>query len=143
MVEGEQFYLEDLLYSLMLKSHNDTAVAIAEHIGGSVEGFAKMMNQKAQKLGCKDTHFVTPNGLDDKDEGGVHSTTARDLAMLMRYAIQNETFRKITQTREYSFWDLDHKRQFQVSNANAFLDMMEGAISGKTGFTADRRSRPA
>ncbi len=137
MVEGEQFYLEDLLYSLMLKSHNDTAVAIAEHIGGSVEGFAKLMNQKAQKLGCTDTHFVTPNGLDDKDEGGVHSTTARDLATIMRYAVQNETFLKITQTREYSFWDLDHKRQYQVSNANAFLDMMDGVLSGKTGFTAD------
>lgn len=57
--EGEQYYLEDLLYSLMLKSHNDTAVAIAEHIGGSVEGFAKMMNAKAKEIGCTNTHFVT------------------------------------------------------------------------------------
>ncbi|MGI6070861.1 MAG: D-alanyl-D-alanine carboxypeptidase family protein [Blautia sp.] len=137
MIEGEQFYLEDLLYSLMLKSHNDTAVAVAEHIGGSVEGFAKMMNEKAKSLGCKNTHFVTPNGLDDFDEGGVHSTTAEDLAKIMSYAIQNETFLKITQTRDYSFWDLDHKRQFQVTNANAFLDMMDGVLSGKTGFTAD------
>ena len=70
IIEGEQFYMEDLLYSLMLKSHNDTAVAIAEHIGGSVEGFAKMMNDKAIELGCTDTHFVTPNGLDEEDEGG-------------------------------------------------------------------------
>lgn len=137
IIEGEQFYMEDLLYSLMLKSHNDTAVAIAEHIGGSVEGFAKMMNDKAIELGCTDTHFVTPNGLDEEDEGGIHSTTARDLARIMRYAIQNETFLKITQTREYSFWDLEHTRQFQVTNANAFLDMMDGVISGKTGFTAD------
>lgn len=60
MREGQQFYLEDLLYSLMLKSHNDSAVAIAEHIGGSVEGFAEKMNEKAKELGCKDTHFVTP-----------------------------------------------------------------------------------
>ncbi len=60
--EGEQYYLEDLLYSLMLQSHNDTAVAIAERIGGSTEGFAAMMNQKAEELGCTDTHFVTPNG---------------------------------------------------------------------------------
>lgn len=137
MVEGEQFYLEDLLYSLMLQSHNDTAVAIAEHIGGSVEEFAEMMNEKARELGCTDTHFVTPNGLDGRDVGGVHSTTARDLARIMRYAVQNEVFRKITQTRTYSFWDLEHRRQFQVSNANAFLDMMEGVVSGKTGFTAD------
>ena len=69
MKEGQQFYLEDLLYSLMLKSHNDTAVAIAEHIGGSVKKFAALMNQKAKKLGCTDTHFVTPNGLDGEDEG--------------------------------------------------------------------------
>ena len=90
--EGEQYYLEDLLYSLMLKSHNDSAVAIAEHIGGSVEGFAEMMNQKAKELGCTDTHFITPNGLDAEDGGGVHHTTARDLALIMRYAIKNEAF---------------------------------------------------
>lgn len=88
MREGQQFYLEDLLYSLMLKSHNDTAVAIAEHIGGSVEKFALLMNEKAKSLGCTDTHFVTPNGLDAEDEGGVHHTTARDLALIMAYAIK-------------------------------------------------------
>lgn len=92
MREGQQFYLEDLLYSLMLKSHNDSAVAIAEHIGGSVEGFAEKMNEKAKELGCKDTHFVTPNGLDGEDEGGIHHTTARDLALIMAYAIKNATF---------------------------------------------------
>lgn len=137
MKEGEKYYLEDLLYSLMLQSHNDTAVAIAEHIGKSVEEFAEMMNEKAASLGCRETHFVSPNGLDDKDEGGVHSTTARDLALIMRYAIQNPTFLHITQTRQYSFSDLEGKRSFTVSNANAFLDMKDGVISGKTGFTAD------
>lgn len=85
--EGEQYYLEDLLYSLMLMSHNDTAVAIAEHIGGSVEGFAEMMNKKAEEIGCTDTYFITPNGLDAEDENGKHHTTARDLALIMRYAI--------------------------------------------------------
>ena len=68
MREGDTFYLEDLLYSLMLKSHNDSAVAIAEHISGSVEAFAEKMNEKAKELGCKDTHFVTPNGLDGEDD---------------------------------------------------------------------------
>ena len=77
--KGEQYYLEDLLYSLMLKSHNDTAVAIAEHCGGSVEGFARMLNRKAAQIGCKDTYFITPNGLDAEDENGKHHTTARDL----------------------------------------------------------------
>ena len=135
--EGEQYYLEDLLYSLMLKSHNDTAVAIAEHIGGSVEEFAKMMNQKAEEIGCTDTYFITPNGLDAEDENGIHHTTARDLACIMNYAIQNETFLKITQTRDYQFSDILGKRQFQIHNSNALLDMMDGVLSGKTGFTGN------
>jgi len=135
--EGEQYYMEDLLYSLMLKSHNDTAVAIAEHVGGSVEGFSRMMNEKAKKIGCESTHFITPNGLDAVDHGGEHRTTARDLALIMRYAIQNEIFLKITQTREYSFWDIEKKRQFHVQNANALFDMTEGVLSGKTGFTGN------
>ena len=137
MQEGEQYYLEDLLYSLMLESHNDTAVAIAEHIGGSVEGFARMMNEKAAEIGCTDSHFVTPNGLDDKDGGGVHHTTAHDLALIMRYAIRSNTFLKITETREYTFSDLSGKRKFTVHNTNALLDMTDGVLSGKTGFTAD------
>ena len=135
--EGEQYYMEDLLYSLMLKSHNDSAVAIAEHVGGTVENFAKMMNEKAKALGCTDTHFVTPNGLDAEDEGGVHHTTARDLALIMRYAIQNETFLRITETRDYSFTDLSKKRQFSIHNSNALLDMIDGVLSGKTGFTGN------
>ena len=135
--EGEQYYLEDLLYSLMLQSHNDTAVAIAEHIGGSVEGFARMMNEKAEEIGCTDTHFLTPNGLDAEDEGGTHHTTAEDLALIMRYAIKSPTFLKITQTREYTFSDLAKKRTFTVRNANTFFDMTEGVLSGKTGFTGD------
>ncbi|MDO4305256.1 MAG: D-alanyl-D-alanine carboxypeptidase family protein [Eubacteriales bacterium] len=137
MHEGEQYYLEDLLYSLMLKSHNDTAVAIAEHIGGSVEGFARMMNEKAAAIGCTDTHFVTPNGLDAKDGGGEHHTTAKDLALIMRYAIKNQTFLKITETRDYSFSDLMGSRQFSMHNANALLDMTDGVLSGKTGFTGN------
>ncbi len=137
MKKGEQYYLEDLLYSLMLKSHNDTAVAIAEHIGGTQERFAKMMNKKAEEIGCKHTHFITPNGLDAKDSGGEHCTTAHDLALIMRYAIQNKTFLKITQTREYSFWNIGKKRQFHLRNTNALFDMTDGVISGKTGFTGN------
>ncbi len=137
MKEGEQYYLEDLLYSLMLKSHNDTAVAIAEHIGGSTEKFAEMMNEKAKKIGCKDTYFITPNGLDAEDENGIHHTTAQDLALIMRYAIQSKTFLKITETIEYSFSDLSGKRQFSLHNTNALLTMTDGVLSGKTGFTGD------
>ena len=118
--EGEQYYLEDLLYSLMLKSHNDTAVAIAEHIGGSVEGFAHMMNEKAKEIGCTSTHFVTSNGLDGADAGGVHETTARCLALIMSYAIKNKTFLHITQTRDYSFYDLSGTGSFPCTMQTPF-----------------------
>lgn len=138
---GEEFYIEDLLYSLMLESHNDSAVVIAEGIAGSVEEFAAMMNEKAKKLGCKDTYFITPNGLDAYDEKGTHSTTAADLAQIMRYCItespKKEAFLEITRMKQYSFTNLTGDRSFSCHNHNAFLTMMDGALSGKTGFTAD------
>jgi D-alanyl-D-alanine carboxypeptidase (penicillin-binding protein 5/6) len=137
--KGEQYRLGDLLYSLMLESHNDSAAAIAEHVGGSVEGFAEMMNAKARDIGCYNTYYITPNGLDAADEGGVHSTTAADLAKTMRYCItqspKREEFLTITRTSSYSFGDTEGLRSFTVGNKNAFLTMMEGALSGKTGFT--------
>ena len=134
--KGEQYYLEDLLYSLMLKSHNDTAVAIAEHCGGTEEGFARMLNRKAKQIGCKDTYFITPNGLDAQDENGKHHTTAEDLALIMRYAIKNKTFLHISQTRDYTFSEITGKRTFSIHNANALLDMMDGVLAGKTGYTS-------
>ena len=130
---GEQYYLKDLLYSLMLESHNDVAVAIAEHVGGSVEGFATMMNNKAKELGCKDTNFVTPNGLDA--EG--HYTTARDLAVIASYAIKNDKFIAVTNTSSHVFKEIKKGRIYNVSNKNKFLYMMYGAIGIKTGFTGD------
>ena len=133
--EGERYRLQDLCYSLMLESHNDSAVAIAEHVGGTVEGFAAMMNQKAKHLGCYHTYFITPNGLDAEDEHGKHSTTARDLARIMRCCIKNETFLSVTREPSWTFTDMDGNRSFTVQNKNAFLQMMEGALTGKTGFT--------
>ena len=142
--EGEEYRLEDLLYALMLESYNDAAVMIAEHIGGSVEGFAAMMNEKAAGLGCGDTYFITPNGLDGvkTDEQGkehIHSTTASDLARIMRYCVTEspakDEFLKITQTQNHYFTDMAGKRSFNCYNHNAFLTMMEGVLSGKTGFT--------
>lgn len=158
MKEGEQYFLKDLLYSLMLESHNDSAVAIAEHIaGGDVADFAAMMNQKAKEIGCTDTWFITPNGLDATEifttpEGEkiekVHSTTAADLAKIMAYCItdspKKEDFLEITRTASYQFQNAaaDNTgqikaggRSFSCNNHNAFLSMMEGALSGKTGFT--------
>jgi len=129
--KGEQYYLKDLLYSLMLESHNDTAVAIAEHVGGSVEGFATMMNDKAKELGCYSTNFITPSGLDAQG----HYTTARDLATIASYAIKNEEFIRITNTASHTFSEIKSGRRFNVTNKNKFLYMMEGAIGVKTGFT--------
>lgn len=137
--DGQQFYLQDLLYGLMLESYNDCAYAIAEHVSGSVEKFAEAMNEKAKELGCTDSHFVTPNGLDKEDEGGAHHTTAYDLCRIMNYCAwessQSEQFLALTQTKSHSFSSLDGT-SYAVYNKNAFLDMMESAITGKTGFTA-------
>ena len=133
---GTQFLLEDLLYSLMLESHNDTAVAIAEYVAGSVQHFAVQMNERAAELGCLDTHFVTPNGLDKSDEGGAHQTTAYDLSRIMAACIQNDKFLKITQTVSKTISSIDGTFQATLNNHNALLSMVEGVISGKTGFTA-------
>jgi len=151
---GEYFQIKDLLYSLMLESHNDAAVVIAEHIAGSTESFADMMNQKARDIGCYDTYFITPNGLDATvtgEDGTVkaHSTTAADLARIMSYCItdspQKEAFLEITGAPSYSFTSYQEKdgeyvssgRTFSCTNHNAFLTMMDGALSGKTGFTGN------
>lgn len=128
---GEQYRLGDLVYSLMLESHNDVAVALAEHVGGSVEGFCALMNAKAAALGLVDTCFETPNGLDSEN----HHTTAIELSKIAAYAIQNPDFIKITNTTTYQFNELTTGRSFTVSNKNRFLYMMEGAIGVKTGFT--------
>lgn len=137
--EGQQFYLKDLLYGLMLESYNDCAWAIAEHVSGSVEKFANAMNEKAEELGCDDSHFVTPNGLDKEDDGGEHHTTAYDLCKIMSYcawdSAASEQFLALTQTKNYGFASLDGT-SYAVSNKNAFLDMMSSAITGKTGYTA-------
>ena len=138
---GETYYIKDLLYSLMLESHNDTAVIIAEYVGGSLDGFAEKMNTKAREIGCENTYYITPNGLDSQDVKGVHSTTAKDLASIMRYCInespQKEQFLEITRTMSYAFTTADGDRSFSCVNHNAFLGMMDGALTGKTGFTND------
>lgn len=91
---GEHMTLSDMLYGLMLSSGNDAAIAIAEHIGGSVEGFVSMMNNKAKELGCKNTNFVNPNGLYNSN----HYTSAYDLAIITSYAMKNDIFREIVST---------------------------------------------
>ena len=128
---GDEIKLEHLLYALMLKSANDSAVAIAEHIGGSVEGFSDLMNEKAFELGAFDTEFVTPNGLDE----GEHHSTAEDMALIASYALKNEKFVEIINTPSYSFTSENGKRSFFVNNTNRLLREYKGAFGVKTGFT--------
>lgn len=139
MQEGQKFYIRDLLYGLMLESYNDCAVVIAEHIAGTTEYFSELMNNKAKEIGCTDSYFITPNGLDAKNEESFHHTTAADLALIMRYCIKQspkmEQFLEITRTAQYSFCDVDGTSSYTCYNHNAFLQMMDGALSGKTGFT--------
>ena len=138
---GSRFWMKDLLYAMMLESYNDCAVAIAEQIAGTVENFSSVMNSYAEKIGCKDTLFLTPNGLDAQNENEFHHTTAEDLALIMRYCIKEsqkaEAFLKITGEKEYYFTDIEGKHRYDCYNHNAFLQMMDGAISGKTGFTGN------
>lgn len=176
-VSGQQFKLKDLYYSLMLRSHNDTAVIIAENTSYYllckakeqnmdisydvsfiksfdynseflktiskeqskilVKIFTDLMNKKAKELGCEKTHYITPNGLDAADETGIHSTTAYELCKIMSYCIDNPLFLSITQTKQHTFSDINKKRTYCVNNANTFLSMYPGIISGKTGFTND------
>ena len=166
--KGESYQVRDLLYSLMLESHNDSAVALAEYIGKNylseelkqkdtseytaeeskqaVKAFAVLMTKKAEELGCENTYFITPNGLDATEtltlENGEtvtkeHCTTAVELARIMSYCIREspkkEEFLKITATPNYSF--SANGRSYSCVNHNSFLTMMQGAISGKTGFT--------
>lgn len=164
---GETYKIKDLLYSLMLESHNDSAVVLAEFVGKqylpeelkakdtaeytpeesrqAVAAFAALMNRKAAELGCENTWYITPNGLDAEEEvaqaeGTVrkeHGTTAAELARVMAYCLKEspeaEEFLKITRTGSYSF--AANGRSFSCVNHNSFLSMMNGALSGKTGFT--------
>ncbi len=151
LLEGEYYLVSDLLYSLMLESHNDTAYVLAEHVGGSVEGFAERMNELAKKLGCTSSFFITPNGLDatDPDTGNTHGTSAHDLALIMRYCVfeshMREKFLEITEKSSFMFGNyVFHEKKgcyergkhyISCVNHNALLGSQEGMISGKTGFT--------
>lgn len=138
MGEGEEYPLKDMLYGLMLESYNDCAVAIAEHVAGSVDDFADMMNQKAIEIGCENTYFLTPNGLDKEEGEQFHHTTATDLCKIMAYCVWEspvkDLFLQITQTKEYS--GESNGNSYTFTNRNALLGQLDGLISGKTGYTA-------
>ena len=131
LAEGEQLSMEQLLYGLMLRSGNDAAVAIAEHIAGSVEAFAERMNERAAQMGIN-AYFTTPNGL-DKDGNGA---SARALCEISRQAMQNPEFRKIVQTKKKAIPWVDHDYMRVLTNKNKLLSAYEGALGIKTGFTS-------
>ena len=126
---GEEIKLEYLLYALMLQSYNDAAVAIAEHISGSVDEFCKLMTQKAIEIGAYNTKFETPSGLDANS----HYSTAYDMALIARYALNNKEFIRITNTKNTNVDS--NKRSYSLVNKNRLLSQMEGAKGVKTGFT--------
>ena len=126
---GDKITIRDLLYGLMMRSGNDSAVALAEYAGGSIEGFAEKMNKKASDLGLNNTHFETPHGL-DSDE---HYTTAYELALLSNYALNNKIFAQIVGTKEYTITINDYPKQ--LSNTNELLGNLDGIYGIKTGFT--------
>ena len=123
--EGEVLTLQELLYGLMLSSGNDAAVALAIYCGGTVEGFCELMNDKARNLGLKDTHFENPNGLDSPN----HYSTARDLARLAAYAMENPIFRKTVSAKQLKIGER------YLTNHNKLLWRVEGADGVKTGYT--------
>ena len=128
--EGEKISLEALLYGLLLSSANDASVAIAIEVGGSVDNFVAMMNKKASDLGLADTHFVNPHGLHDEN----HYTTARDLARLMAYCVQNKIFLAVSGCDKRTFACEGELTRVMI-NHNRLLRANIGVISGKTGFT--------
>lgn len=131
LYEGERLTLEDLIYAMMLESANDAAAAIAIEVGGSLEGFAEMMNQKAKELGLKNTHFTNPHGLDNEE----HYTTARDLATIALAAMQNETFKSIVSTYKRTIPLNETEGVRLLINHNKLLKGYNGAVGIKTGYT--------
>lgn len=138
-VEGSSIYLrhgeimsvKDLLYGLMLRSGNDSAVALACHVGGNVESFAKLMNETAKKAGTESSNFVTPHGLDHKD----HYTTAYDLAKITAYALNNPIFKEIVSCKTHVVEATNKSDKRYMNNKNKLLNTLDGCIGVKTGYT--------
>jgi D-alanyl-D-alanine carboxypeptidase (penicillin-binding protein 5/6) len=129
---GEKIKLRDLVYGLMLRSGNDAAVAIAEYVGGSVDGFVFLMNQKAREIGMLNTHFANPHGLDDHKD---HYSTAYDMAVLTRYAMNNKLYREIAGTKVYRAPNPNEEWDRVWRNKNRLLTKYQYCTGGKTGYT--------
>ena len=133
---GEKLTLKDLLYGLMLRSGNDAAVVIAKNIAGSMEAFAMLMNETASKIGMTNSYFYNAHGLEESD-GTANLSTAYDMALLTKYAMENETFREIFATKNYSV--KTNKKSYSWTNKNRLLHEYDFITGGKTGFTKKAR----
>ncbi|WP_318247475.1 D-alanyl-D-alanine carboxypeptidase family protein [Rossellomorea aquimaris] len=130
---GEKIKLEDLVYGLMLRSGNDSAVAIAESVGGSLEGFVYLMNKKASEIGMVNTHFSNPHGLDDHED---HYSTAYDMALLTKYAMENDVYKEISGTKVHKAPNPDEVWDRKWKNKNRLLtELYKYSTGGKTGYT--------
>ena len=127
---GENMLLNDLLYGMILRSGNDSALALAKHSGGSVENFVKLMNEKAKELDLKNTNFQNPTGLDDTTK---NTSSVHDLALIYSYAYQNKNFRDIVKTKAYK--TSSDKKSYYFKNRTEILDKYNKATGGKTGYT--------
>ena len=133
---GEELKLDDLLYGLMLRSGNDAALAIASSVGGSKDNFVYLMNEKAKEIGMKNSNFVNPSGLEEND-GSANISTVYDMAILTRYAMQNEDYRRITGTKEIIV--KSSMKTYKWLNKNKLLRIYKYCTGGKTGFTKKAR----
>ncbi|DAB38869.1 MAG: peptidase S11 [Sulfuricurvum sp. GWF2_44_89] len=130
--EGEIILLEDLIKAAMIKSDNDAAMAIAYAVGGNVKNFAWMMNEKAKKIGMRNTHFTNPCGYDI----GSHYSTPKDLLKLAEYAIKNPVFNDITRQNQFVYYGLNTNRKYVAKTHNKLLSRYEYAVGVKTGYTS-------
>ncbi len=129
---GELISVEDLLYGLMLRSGNDAAIALADYVGGSMEGFSMLMNDTAKNIGMKNTNFINSHGLENNNREG-NISTAYDMALLSSYAVKNEAYKKITSTKKYTA--KTNKKTYLWQNKNKLLNSYKYTTGGKTGFT--------
>jgi serine-type D-Ala-D-Ala carboxypeptidase (penicillin-binding protein 5/6) len=130
--EGELVILEDLVKAAMIKSDNDAAMAIAFAVGGNIQNFAAMMNEKAKKIGMRNTHFTNPCGYDIGD----HYTTPKDLLKLAEFAIKNPIFNDITRQNQFVYYGLNTNRKYVAKTHNRLLNRYEYAVGVKTGYTS-------
>ncbi|UTR09571.1 D-alanyl-D-alanine carboxypeptidase [Evansella sp. LMS18] len=136
LVAGEKIKLKDLVYGLMLRSGNDAAVAIAEHVGGSLDGFVYMMEEKRRELGMNNTVFANPHGLDDHEE---HYSTAHDMAILTRYAMNDPLYREITGAKSYRSVSKDESYRVFNNKNRLLTQLYKHSTGGKTGYTKRAR----